>query len=332
MENPLQTLRVAITTAIGHKGLELLCPHRELRWSQCEFLLNPPRGTACDYWIVWAASRDRDSMRVAPQNTLFIAGEPPSKKIHPKKFYAQFQRVVSTHAADPHPRVTTSLPGLNWHVGLDRNGNRYTYGYDELKLLRPEGKTDRISVVCSNLTTTPGQRQRLALLDYLKSELGDAIVHYGRGFTPIGDKMAAILPHSFHLVLENSCSPDYWTEKLSDAYLGWAHPIYAGCPNLGDYFPSSGFTAVDVTQPAAALDIIRAKLRQRLDPEPLAECRDLILDAYNPFARFAHWAEAWHQPGLPAIPVRVTSHRAFRPFPNNWLHRIKSRLKPTSDP
>ena len=319
-------LRVAITTTITHGDLGRLCPRRELRWGRCEFLLNPPRGTACDFWIVWAGSRDRDQLRVAPQNTLFIAGEPPSKKIYPQKFYAQFHRIVSTHAADPHPRVTTSLPGLNWHVGLNRETDRYAYGYDELKRLQPGDKSDKISVVCSNLTTTAGQRQRLALLDHLKAALGDTIVHYGRGFTPIGDKMDAILPHSFHLVLENSSSPDYWTEKLSDAYLGWAHPLYVGCPNLGDYFPAAGFTLLDATQPAAALETIRAKLRHWPTHESLAQCRDLILDTYNPFARFAHWAELYYQPGMTATAVSVTTHKAFRPFPRGLLYRLKRRF------
>jgi hypothetical protein len=41
--------------------------------------------------------------------------------------------------------------------------------------------------------------------------------------------------------LENSQSPHYWTEKLTDAYLGWAFPLYVGCPNVGDYFAKESF-------------------------------------------------------------------------------------------
>ena len=319
-------LRVAVTTTVSHADMDRLCPERQTRWGRCEFLLNPPRGSACDYWIVFAGSRDRDLMQCAPENTLFIAGEPPSKKIYPRKFYAQFHRVVSSHAADPHPRVTTSLPGLNWHVGLFRAADRYHYGYDELKRLTPDAKTNRISVVCSNLTTTPGQRQRLEFLGHLKAALGERLVHYGRGFTPIEDKMDAILPHRLHLVLENSCSPDYWTEKLSDAYLGWAYPIYAGCPNLGDYFPAAGFTAVDVTQPQQAVDLIRGMLAEEpgaAEMAAIARCRDLILDDYNPFARFAHWAELFHQPGTRSQAMAITTHKAFRPFPRGLIYRLR---------
>ncbi len=323
-------IRVAITTTVRHGGLELLCPGGLPRWGNCDFLLNPPRGTACDFWIVFAGSRDRDLMLCAPVNTLFIAGEPPSKKVYPRKFYAQFHRVVSTHPDDPHPQVTTSLPGLNWHVGLFRDEDRYHYGYDELKRLAPGAKSNRISVVCSNLTKTAGQRQRLAFLQHLKTALGDAIIHYGRGFTPIGDKLDAILPHRFHLVLENSSSPDYWTEKLSDAYLGWAYPIYAGCPNLGDYFPAAGFKAVDVNHPEQAVATIRQLLATAPDNHEIkmiARCRNLILDEYNPFARFAHWAEQYHQPDATPQPVAITTHKAFRPFPRGLIYRLRQRGK-----
>lgn len=319
-------LRIAVTTTISHGGLESLCPAPSLIWRGCEILLNPPRGTECDYWIVWAGCRERDFMRVAPQNTLFIAGEPPSKKIYPKTFYAQFHRVVSTHAADPHPRVTTSLPGLNWHVGLDRNADRYTIGYQELAALPVPTKLNSISVVCSNLTTTAGQRKRLAFLDQLKAALGPAVVHFGRGFTPIPDKLDAILPHRFHLVLENCSSPDYWTEKLSDAYLGWAFPVYVGCPNLADYFPQDGFAAINPDEPDQAIARIRQLLDQPSSVEEaaaVAKCRDLILHDYNPFSRFAHWANTFRQPSLTVHTCRATSHKAFRPFPRNWLYRIK---------
>jgi len=319
-------LQVVITTTVNHADFHLLCPNGKLQWGRCDFLLNPPRGTKCDYWIVFAGSRVSDTMLCSPENTLFIAGEPPSKKIYPKKFYGQFHRVVSTHAADPHPRVTTSLPGLNWHVGLWRDEDRYHYGYDALKGLAPGVKSNKISVVCSNLTTTEGQRRRLEFLQQLKAGLGDSMVHYGRGFTAINDKMDAILPHRLHLVLENSSSPDYWTEKLADAYLGWAYPIYVGCPNLGDYFPGDGFTAVDVMQPQQAMTRIRELLAHppaEKEIETIAHCRDLVLDTYNPFARFAHWAERFHQAGLASQPQTITTHKAFRPFPRGLIYRLK---------
>lgn len=323
---PAPRLKLAVTTAISHGGLDHFLPGRKMKWGNCDILLNPPPGTSCDFWIVYASSRNKDHLQVAPENTLFIAGEPPSKKIYPSAYYAQFHRVVSCHAEDPHPRVTTSALGLTWHVGLDHRTDHYLLGYDELVTLTPPAeRREMISVVCSNLTTTQGQRDRLAFLDQLKHEIPDRIVHFGRGFQTIDDKLDAILPHRYHLVLENSYTPDYWTEKLADAYLGHAYPIYAGCPNLKEYFPADGFTPIDISRPEESIAIIRQLLEQGVDMVPIAECRRRILDIYNPFARFAYWAEKFYEQRAQPKTITITSHRAYRPFPRGLLHRIKSK-------
>jgi hypothetical protein len=320
-------MRVAVTTAILHRGLERLCPSGKLRWGNCDFLLNPPPRTLCDYWIVFAAGRDRDEMLCAPENTLFIAGEPPSKKIYPRGYYAQFDRVVSAHASDPHPRVTPSALGLNWHVGLSREDDCYHFGYDELAVLPLGVKVNKLSVVCSNLTTTEGQRNRLRFLDAIKGRLGERVIHHGRGFTPISDKMDAIYPYRFHLVFENCRSPDYWTEKLSDSYLGWAYPFYVGCPNLADYFPAAGFIPLDMEDPDESARVISERMDRPADEAEVAlvgECRNRILNTYNPFARFAHWANCFYEPSASSGRVRITSHKAFRPFPRGLLYRLRS--------
>ena len=57
----------------------------------------------------------------------------------------------------------------------------------------------------------------------------------------------------------------------------------------------------------------------------IGHCRNLVLNQYNPFARFAHWAERFHQAGAAARPVEITSHKAFRPFPRGLVYRLKSR-------
>jgi hypothetical protein len=320
-------MKVVVTTDILQRDLEKLCPNGDLRWGNCEFIINPPAGTACDYWIIYCGSRPLDSMVCAPENTLFIAGEPPAKKIYRACYYAQFHHVISTRKDDPHSLVTATALGLPWHVGL--KNNNYLYGYDELKALRPRSKQNKISVVCSSLRSTAGQRERLEFLDFLKRRLGDRIVHFGRGFTSIDDKMEAIAPYRFHLVLENSRSPHYWTEKLADAYLGWAFPLYLGCPNLHVYFPENSFARISPENPEETV----AMIEKLLATEPsdateqiIRKCRELVLDTYNPFARFAHWAELFYQP-MPARLVKVDSHKSFRTFPAGSLHRLKRWLK-----
>jgi hypothetical protein len=310
-------------------GMEMLTPGGSLRWGQCRFDFNPPEGGNADFSVVLGNARPRDRFLAAPENTLFIAGEPLAKKLYPQSFYGQFGHVVDSHAQSGHPRLHVGALGLNWHVGLDRAIGGYRYGYDYLSALSCPDKENRISVVCSNASKTEGQRQRLALLEGLKLRLGDRLVHFGRGFRPIDDKMDAILPYRFHLVLENSVQPNYWTEKLADAYLGWAFPVYLGCPNVADYLPKNSFLSINDQAVDLVAANIAALLEAPLSAERLAalnEARNLVLNRYNPFALSAYWAERLYQPGLPEKWVTLRSHKAFRSFARGYLFRLRNLM------
>jgi len=310
-------------------GMEWLTPGGSLRWGRCRFDFNPESGGRADFSAVLGNARPYDRFMAAPQNTLFIAGEPLSKKLYPQAFYRQFGHVVDSHAQSRHPHLHVSALGLNWHVGLDRSSHRYRYGYDHLAALACPEKQNRIAVVCSNASKTEGQRRRLALLEGLKQRLGDRLVHFGRGFEPIDDKMEAILPYRFQLVLENGVEPHYWTEKLADAYLGWAYPVYLGCPNVADYLPPEALLSINDLGVDTAAARIAELLDQPLGPRreaALAEARHRILNVYNPFAWAAHWAEALYRPGLTEKTVTLRSHKAFRSFPRGHLFRLRKTL------
>lgn len=308
-------------------GMDLLSPGG-LRWGRWRLELNPPPGGRADFSVVLANARPYDTFRCALRNTLFIAGEPLEKKLYAQGFYKQFGHVLDTHPMSRHPGLILGPPGLNWHVGLDLKTRAYRFGYDHLKLLQRPVKENRIAVVCSSANFTPGQRHRLALLDALKQRLGDRIVHYGKGFEPVDDKLDAILPYRYHLVLENTRAPNYWTEKLADAYLGWAFPVYLGCPNLGEFFAPDSFCAIDGEDFKAAADRIERLLDAPETPDEIAavaQARNRVLDEYNPFAWAAHWAEALYQ-AAPESDVVVRIHKAFRPFPRGLLYRLRQAL------
>ncbi len=323
-----KTLQVAVSTGTPVRDFHKLAPQGELRWGRCEFVLNPDNDTKFDYWIVFATAPGKCRLRVAPVNTLFIAGEPPEKKIYPRGFYQQFHRLICSKGEYPHDRICFDALGLNWHVGHDRISGEYRYGYDELSTMGPADKQLAISVICSDLHTTPGQRARLHFLEQIKPHFGDRLVHYGRGFLPIEDKMEGIAPFYYHLVLENSISDDYWTEKLADAYLGWSFPLYVGCSNLSRYFPETSFCPLDMDNVASAI----STMEQALTTPPsarqhaaLAEARQRILNRYNPFARFSYWAERFYSPhAMPETHV-ILPHKAFAKFPVGALYRYRKR-------
>ena len=324
-----EEIRVRVNMDCAPGGMELLTPSSSMHWGRCRFDFSPEPGGHADFYVVLGNARPHDRFTCAPQNTLFIAGEPLSKKLYPQSFYRQFGHVVDSHAESHHPYLHVNALGLNWHAGLDHRTSSYRYGYDHLTALACPDKENRIAVVCSNASKTEGQRQRLALLDGLKQRLGERLVHFGRGFTPIDDKMDAILPYRFQLVLENGIQPNYWTEKLADAYLGWAYPVYLGCPNVGDYLPGDALLPINDLDSDTTAARIASLLEQPLSAvrqTALAEARDRILNVYNPFAWAAHWAEQLYQPDRAAKNITIRSHKAFRRFPRGHWFRLRHTL------
>lgn len=319
---PARELHVRVSIGFDVSGIDWFTPGRSMRMGRCVFHLNPPDGEACDFWIVFGNSRAVESARVAPENTLLIIGEPPAKKLFPRRYYRQFAHLVDTHRGSKHPGLVVDALCLFWMVGLSWSRNGYNFGYDHLKALAPPEKSNRVAVVCSNTAKTVGQRRRLAFLHQLKARMGDRLVHYGKGFTPVDDKMEAVLPHRFHLVLENSQSPHYWTEKLTDAYLGWAFPLYVGCPDLADYFAPESFRALDMNDVDDAVRTIEGLLedpRSTDEIEAIRVARERVLEEYNPFRRFEMWVERFHRE-VPDGTVVVRSPKQFRW--SGWLRRI----------
>ncbi len=105
----------------------------------------------------------------------------------------------------------------------------WLYGHEtvaDLTQQRPAAKRNAVSVVITRKTKTPLHRARLQFVEQLQRRLGDRLHVYGRGFQEVGDKREAIDPFKYHLALENNDQEHFWTEKIADAYLGWALPLY----------------------------------------------------------------------------------------------------------
>ena len=324
------SIRVRVNIDHPVSNWELLMPGGRNAWGRCRFDINPEPGGTADFAVTLWNARALDRFSCARENTLFIAGEPLDKKRYPDGFYRQFGHVVDSHGQSHHPGLHVDALGLNWHVGLEYPAYRYRYGYDYLAALSAPTKENRVSVVCSNANKTEGQRRRLELLEGLKQRLGDRIVHYGRGFEPIEDKMDAILPYRFHLVLENGIQPNYWTEKLADAYLGWAFPVYLGCPNINEYLPPESLVPIegmDVDDIATLIELLLASPLDDSRVKAVAQAREQILNRYNPFAWAAHWVEQLYQPQLKAEEITLRSHKAFRSFPRGLAFRLRQRMR-----
>lgn len=237
---------------------------------------------------------------VPRERRILFVTEPPEIKKYPRSYLAQFGTVVSPYDFRSVERrsMVVGNPCLNWHFGVSRSDSGYVSKFSKLAELChlpiPE-KTGLISVVCSNKTATEAQRARLALVSLLKDRLGDALHVYGRGFNPVDDKMTAIAPYKYHVVLENNLLPYFWTEKLSDAWLGWSLPLYLGAPNLAAACPAAGFVPLPAGAPEACVELVAQAVASQLweaRQAELAQCRAWMLETTNVFATTARMLEA----------------------------------------
>ena len=144
---------------------------------------------------------------------------------------------------------------------------------------------DRLtSAIGSREMTLPLHRARTLLLDSLEADSERRIDVFGKGRKYINSKSEGLDRYMYSIAIENSSSPDYWTEKISDCFLSMTVPIYVGAPNISDYFPAGSFVAV---RPEELVDGIRKALKNASREDYLAriphllEARKLVMEKYN---------------------------------------------------
>ena len=272
-------------------------PGRKGIWGECQFFVDQDIPEA-DFWVVYDnLELLKQKTRCRKDGTIYFGGEPPFVREYLPRFLKQFDTVITCQPVS-HPKIIKSQQSLPWHVGIAKNngliGNikdtHIRYDYDYFKNLVYCEKEGLISIIMSTKTMTPGHIQRLRFLDVLKLHFGSRLDIFGAGRNPIQDKWDALRPYKYTISLENCAYPDYWTEKLADAYLAWTYPIYYGCPNLGDYFPKEAYTTIDIAQPGKAIQVIEDTISlpiSNVQIAAIAEARRRVLDEYNMFAVIA---------------------------------------------
>jgi hypothetical protein len=284
-------MRIKLSTSFSTWPLIRQTPGATGMWDDCQFLIDETVDD-CDWWVVYEGLMQPETTRCPPQNIVFISGEPPANRKYNRSFLSQFSQIITSHRiCFLCRRVLHTQQALPWHIGVDRSQkNVVRYAYDDFIGMQPPPKTGEIAVVVSSKTNREGHRKRLRFLKALKAHFGDRIEIFGRGIREVGDKWDAIAPFRYQIVMENSVSRHYFTEKITDAYLGFAYPFYYGCPNLSDYYPEQAFTAIDINQPDQAIATIEHSMRAdlySLNIKSIYEARDMTLNKYNLFPMLA---------------------------------------------
>lgn len=239
------------------------------------------------------------------ERRIIVISEPPGILRYRPGFLAQFGITISPFDQPEFSgHFVRSHPAIPWFYGCTFGKGRkpaWRYSFEELVNLPPPPKLNVVSAVLSKKRITPLHAARLKCAEKIAYAFPENVRIFGSGFDPVDDKADAIDPYRFHLALENTRHPDYWSEKIADAWLGWALPIYDGCPNIGTYFPENALAKIDVTDPQAAVRIVGDLLEageRAVSMEALKVARVMLL----------------HEQSLPAVLTRAVDLFLHRPL------------------
>lgn len=241
-----------------------------------------------DIVVVFDNIKDTTHVKVKEGGLIFISGEPPASDVYPRAFLRQFDYIVTSDKKAKHHNLILSQQALSWYYDRNYQTGEHKYDYAYLKRMPVPDKKYNISVISSSKTMMPGHNRRMRLLKFLKSEYNSKIDFYGNGFSNIEYKEDALDNYRFHICIENSSVPHYWSEKFADPLLGYSVPIYIGCPNIDEYFYGKGYFKADIrnfNEVKKLIDYILEdpiNLYNRILPD-LKKSRDLLLDTYNIF-------------------------------------------------
>lgn len=303
----MRTIKVVVPGASRGWPFVRQTPGSSACWGDAVFLFDE-HVLEADYLVVLEGMAEPIRCRCDPARTLLMLMEPPTVRRYDPRFAAQFAAVTTVQQDLIHPNRLVTQPSLPWHAGMDtsrwhslpysnRDAARPAVSvrtYDDFKALDPAAKTHELSVVASAKRMTEGHVKRVRFVQNLVEHFGSRVDLFGAGFfvqgrghVDLADKMDGIVPYKYHIVIENSRHPNYFTEKLTDCLLCGALPLYYGCPNIHDYFPEDAVIPIDIEDPASTFAVIEQAMATNAferAQDALAQAKDLALNNYNLFA------------------------------------------------
>ena len=284
-------IKVKLLNTAPFWPLERQTPKRKGVWKNCQFFVNE-EVEKYDYLVVMGDLVNVERIVCSPENTILITGEPESVKEYNKKFLSQFHAVITSQRRIKHHGAIYCQQAQPWMIGgsyikeTKTWKEKFTKDYDELSTMVVPEKTKLLSIVFSDKSMTKGHVKRKIFVEKLKQHFGESLDVFGVGFNEIEDKWDAIAPYKYYLAIENCSVRDYWTEKLSDAYLGFTFPFYYGCSNIEDYFHDDSMIKIDIDNADKAIAIIESAINSNEyenSLEKIEESRKKILNEYNLF-------------------------------------------------
>jgi hypothetical protein len=266
--------------------------HGAMRRGEIVFSSSDEFKTCSDWLFVQDSAYEDFYTSVPSERRILFVSEPPMIRKYDEKYLKQFGVVVSPYRITGYTgRLVIHNPCIGWFVGMGIGGKasagQIFKKLSDVEEYGPPCKTRQISVVSSLKHRRDGHRKRLEFIEALMRRYGGKIDYYGRGFGPLSDKLDALAPYKYHIAIENSALENYWTEKLTDAWIAWCLPIYFGDPSIKDKVPDpDGVEVIDIRDISGSLNKIGEILYEdpynsRLDA--IARCRSWAIKESNPY-------------------------------------------------
>lgn len=256
-------------------------------WHGWRFLINAVNENY-DYLVVFDDFNFPLKIRCRPENILHLATEPPSIRHYNEDYLSQFFWIVTQDETISHPRKIYHQSGLTWFLGWNPKSKNTisAFSFEMLDSVFDQPKTQNLSIICSKKLSTPGHAKRLHFAKAIKKYYGHEIDFYGNGICHVDDKLDALQNYRFSIVIENSNTAHYFSEKFTDCVIAGAYPLYYGCPNLDHYFPKNSFVRINIEDTKSSIQTINNAIEQDLDqlfrPE-LRTAKFLAMEKYNLF-------------------------------------------------
>jgi hypothetical protein len=298
-------------------------PSNEGVWDGIKFTLDPVE--ECDYLVMLNNRMQVDIKVRCPNENIWALMQEPYMKGHSDwmvEGHENFSKVFTHHLPSDDSKYVVSHPAIPWHVNKT---------FDQLVSCEIPPKSKTISWIAGDARDLPGHIKRWNLLNFIRQDKALNIDLFGRAVQYIEDKWDGLAPYKYSLAIENSSSPDYWTEKISDCFLSWTVPIYYGCTNLENYFPEESFIRIDIGRPEESL----AKIRRIIDEDnweryipALEEARNLVLNCYQLFPFLSERIHSQSERKSEKVSVTIPAYkRSKKAQIHHVVYKFKKKIK-----
>ena len=241
-------MKVAIITNSPISGVKAYLNYNRLNKFYNKIDFNPTSGSY-DLCLVYSkGSKEISKISIKENGLILLIGEPEGIYYYSKKFINQFDRVYSCRNDLSHKKIIKSPPFQTPWIGRENLKSKINYNtnYKSQYNLSMPKKSKLICVISSKKVYCKGHYLRRKFIEIINKNYSDIIDVYGYGYKQFNEKSKILNDYKYCIVIENTKSDYYWSEKIVDPMLSFCFPFYYGSNKINDYFLEKSYEEIDI--------------------------------------------------------------------------------------